>query len=326
MALLILALLTLYVLGPGLVEVFSSAPRLRELEWWWFPLMLLLEAGSYACFWTVQWISVRQAAWWPVIGSQLAGNAFGRVVPGGGAAAGALQYRILLDNGTPAGAAATGLTAANLLCFGVLLGLPVLVIPALLQGAVPASLRSLVAWGLMILVGLLVGAVVLIVTDRPLRWVGRRAQRARNRLRRHRPPMTDLPERLVRERDLVVKVVGEKWKRALLASVGRWLLDFAVLMAALEAVGSHPPLSLALLAYFGAQLLGQIPLTPGGLGFVEAGLTGTLALIGVSGGDAVLATLAYRLFSFWIPIPFGGVTWWLLQRGRRPVRALSAGE
>lgn len=33
----------------------------------------------------------------------------------------------------------------------------------------------------------------------------------------------------------------------------------------------------------------------GGLGFVEAGLTATLAL----------ATLAYRLFSFWLPIPVG---------------------
>ena len=62
-----------------------------------------------------------------------------------------------------------------------------------------------------------------------------------------------------------------------------------------------------LLAFFAAQLLGTLPLTPGGLGFVEAGLTGTLALAGVGAGAAVVATLAYRLVSFWLPIPAGGV-------------------
>jgi hypothetical protein len=40
---------------------------------------------------------------------------------------------------------------------------------------------------------------------------------------------------------------------------------------------------------------------------VEAGLTGTLALAGVGAGAAVVATLAYRLVSFWLPIPAGAV-------------------
>jgi len=38
---------------------------------------------------------------------------------------------------------------------------------------------------------------------------------------------------------------------------------------------------------------------------VEAGLTGTLALAGVNGGDAVLATLLYRLFAYWLYLPAG---------------------
>ncbi len=312
--LLTLVLLTLYVLGPGLVEVLSSAPRLREIGWWWFPLMLVLEAGSFACMWAVQWIAIRRVNWWQVSTSQLASNSFGRVVPGGGAAAGALQYRMLVDAGAPRGATATGLTAANLLTFGVLLGLPVLAVPAVLDGRVDSAVRSLLVWAAMILVALVAGGIVLVVTDTPLRRVGSVAQRVRNRLRRGRPPMTDLPERLVRERDLIVRVVGERWKRALTASLGKALLDFAVLLVALEAVGANPALSLVLLSYVAAQLLAQIPITPGGLGFVEAGLTGSLALAGVAGGDAVLATLAYRLFSYWLPIPIGGVCWWLFRR------------
>jgi hypothetical protein len=62
-----------------------------------------------------------------------------------------------------------------------------------------------------------------------------------------------------------------------------------------------------LLAFCTAQFLGTLPLTPGGLGFVEAGLTGTLVLAGVPAGAAVVATLAYRLVSFWLPIPAGGI-------------------
>jgi uncharacterized protein (TIRG00374 family) len=70
-------------------------------------------------------------------------------------------------------------------------------------------------------------------------------------------------------------------------------------------VGSTPRPSLVLLAFCAAQLLAQVPITPGGLGFVEAGLTATLTLAGVSPGDAVLATFAYRLLTYWLPLPLG---------------------
>ena len=58
----------------------------------------------------------------------------------------------------------------------------------------------------------------------------------------------------------------------------------------------------------------MIPLTPGGLGFVEAGLSGMLVLAGVSGQQAVVGTLAYRLVSFWLPLPIGGIAYLLFRR------------
>jgi hypothetical protein len=66
------------------------------------------------------------------------------------------------------------------------------------------------------------------------------------------------------------------------------------------------------------QRYGQVPLTPGGLGVVEAGLTGTLALIGVNGGAAVLATLAYGLFNYGMYLPAGLIG--LLLPGAPPTR------
>ena len=70
-----------------------------------------------------------------MVTSQLASNAFGRVVPGGVAAAGAMQYAMLTRAGVPAGSAASGMTASSVLVFGILLALPLLALPAVLFGA-----------------------------------------------------------------------------------------------------------------------------------------------------------------------------------------------
>jgi uncharacterized protein (TIRG00374 family) len=124
-------------------------------------------------------------------------------------------------------------------------------------------------------------------------------------VRRKRPAQHSLPQRLLRERDRIMQTFGPRSKQATAATAGRWLFDYLTLLAALYAVGAHPVPGLVLLAFCGAQILAQIPLTPGGLGFVEAGLTGMLALAGVAAGAAVVATLAYRLFSYWLPLPLG---------------------
>jgi uncharacterized protein (TIRG00374 family) len=67
------------------------------------------------------------------------------------------------------------------------------------------------------------------------------------------------------------------------------------------------------LAYAAAQLLALIPLTPGGLGFVEAGLVGTLTLAGVPAHEALTATLLYRLVAYWLPLPAGGIAYGLFR-------------
>jgi uncharacterized protein (TIRG00374 family) len=78
---------------------------------------------------------------------------------------------------------------------------------------------------------------------------------------------------------------------------------------------------LVLLAFVAASLLGMIPFSPGGLGFVEAGLAATLALSGITTGQAVLATLVFRLVSFWLPIPIGFAAWWVFRRRYPRARA-----
>jgi uncharacterized protein (TIRG00374 family) len=306
--LLVATAISLYLLAPALLQVFGAFDELDEISPLWFPAMIAPQVGSFACMWGIQRLAVRAEHWGPVITSQLASNAFGRVIPGGVAASGAMQYAMLVRGGVPAGAAASGMTASSLLLFGTLLALPLLATPAIVGGvAVDPHLARAALAGAVLFVLMVAAGAACVIWDRPLEHAGRAAQAIVNRLRPAREPISGLPERLLRERDIILRVLGRQWWEALLLAAGRWVLDYLTLIAALYAVGATPRASLVLLAFCAAQLLGTMPLTPGGLGFVEAGLTGTLALAGVGAGAAVVATLAYRLVSFWLPIPAGAV-------------------
>jgi uncharacterized protein (TIRG00374 family) len=188
----------------------------------------------------------------------------------------------------------------------MLLALPVLAIPTVLAGTpVDRTLTEAVYVGLAAFFLLIGSAAVLLATTRPLTLVAEIIQSLRNRVRRHHPPATDFVERALHERDALRGALGRNRWRALVAAAGNIGLDYLALLAALAAVGSQAPRSIVLLAYVAAVLLGLIPFTPGGLGFVEAGLTGTLVLAGVGTADAVVATLVYRLAAFWLPMPVG---------------------
>jgi putative heme transporter len=306
--LLAITAVSLYLLAPALLQVFGAYDRLNDFNPLWWLAMVALQIGSYACMWGVQKIAMRADSWGPVITSQLASNSFGRVVPGGVAASGAMQYAMLARGGVPAAQAASGMTASSLLVFGILLALPLLALPAILFGApVDPGLGRAALIGGVVFVLLFAAGTAAILWDRPLLAVGRAGQSLRNRIRRNKAPLHDLPKRLIRERNEVRDVLGANWWQALLLAAGRWVLDYLTLLAALTAVHGTPRPSTVLLAFCAAQFLGTLPLTPGGLGFVEAGLTGTLVLADVPTGAAVVATLAYRLVSFWLPIPAGAI-------------------
>lgn len=297
---------SLYLVFPKLVEVFSSWHQITRFSAGSLLAMVLLQVATNACMWDVQRVALRAARWRPVIASQLASNALSNIAPGGGPVGAALQYKMLVRAGLDGPATVGALTAVNLLLFGVLLALPVLAIPALLTGPVDRSLLQAAFVGVAAFVVIAAVVAVLLTTDRLLVWVGGVVQRVRNWLRKRRAaPITDLPQRLLASRDRIIRTLGPRWKRAVAGTVARWQFDYATLLVALAAIGSHPRPSLVLLAFCGARALANIPVTPGGLGFVEAGLTAMLVLAGVNPADAVLATFAYRLFSYWLPLPFG---------------------
>jgi len=302
--------LALYGVGPAVIDVLGGWRHLDEVAPGWWVAVLATQVAGWACLWAVQRLALRPRGWFAVATSQLASGALGRVVPGGAAAAAALQYRMLWQAGLARPVVATGLAAGSILLLAALAALPLLAVPALIAGRrIPDGLLNAGALALVIFAFLFALGALLVVSDRVVRWVGRTVTAVLRRVRPGHPPPEDLPERLSEQRLFVRRTLGRRWPAAVAAAEGRWLFDFLTLLAALQAVDARPRLSLALLAYCAAQLLAQVPITPGGLGIVEAGMTGTLALAGVPAAAAAVAVLAYRMASYWLPLPVGGVAW-----------------
>jgi uncharacterized protein (TIRG00374 family) len=309
----LIAGVSIYLVFPAITEVFASWPRLSTLDPRWFALAVAAEIAHFTCTFALQRLALRTKAWFPVVTSQLAGNAITLIMPGGAAVGAAVQFRMLATSGSETDSTVGGLAAFSLLGVGGLLALPVFALPVILLGA-PTNrglVNAAVVGAVAFVIFAALGAVIL-VYDAPLRWTGRVAQRLWNLVMRKRP-LEGLDATLLAQRNEIRTALGQQWWQALLLSAGRLAFDYLCLLAALRATGAHPRPSLILVAYAVAGIVGMIPATPGGLGLVEASLTGLLVLAEVNSSQALLATLTYRLASYWVPLLAGPVAYGLFQ-------------
>jgi uncharacterized protein (TIRG00374 family) len=314
-AFLVVTLIAFYFVLPGLLATFDALPRLRDVSPAWFVVVLALESASFVCLWELQRIALRTSSWFAVAASHTAANAVNRAVPGGVAAGGALQLKMLHQAGFDIPTATSALTATGLLSTGILFALPVVALPLLPFVAINAQLVEGALLAVVLFLVLLAFSAVLIRSDRAVALVGHVVEWMAARFRIG--AATGLADRVVESRDVVRDALRDSWRRAVPAAAANQLLDYLALEASLLAVGADIDPLLVLLAYVTAATLSMIPITPGGLGFVEAGLTGVLTLAGATPDEAVLATLLYRLFSYWLPIPVGlGASIWFSRRYR----------
>ena len=223
-------------------------------------------------------------------------------------------------SGIDAAPAASAIAATTVLSLGTLFALPIVTLSFALVGAPAPSSLVYVALGGAVLFLVLFGLGALFMsTDRPLRVIGRHVER----LIGHRGKLHLTAAGIEDERDRLRETLGSRWRGALAFSAAIWGFDYLSLVAVLVALHTTPQLSLVLLAFTAAKILGMVPITPGGLGIVEAGLTGMLTLAGIPAGAALLATLAYRLASYWLTLP-AGIAAWILYRHRYPTVDVSS--
>ena len=165
-----------------------------------------------------------------------------------------------------------------------------------------AALRTAALIGTVVLAVVVSGFAVGLWKARWARRLGNVAARIATRARilvRRRPVGWD-GESFVSFRSQALGLLRRRWHVLTLATLAGHLTVFALLVVCLHVVGttaSEVSLVEAFAAWALVRILGALPLTPAGVGFVEIGLSGALVGFGAPNAEAVAATLLYRALS-----------------------------
>jgi uncharacterized membrane protein YbhN (UPF0104 family) len=130
-----------------------------------------------------------------------------------------------------------------------------------------------------------------------------------------RLPLTggNWPARLNSLRDDTIWLLRDRGKYLTFWTLAGHANLYLLLVVCIRAVGvASTDLSMAaiLAAFAFGRLLTALPVTPGGLGIMEVGLTGALTTVGDPSHAAIVAAvLLYRFMTFLVPIPLGAIAW-----------------
>jgi uncharacterized membrane protein YbhN (UPF0104 family) len=323
------AIVGLYFLLPKLAGLNQTWGQLEHGNPWWLAAgggLELLSVASYATlFRTVCARGYPRLTWRASIEIPLAGIAAIRLLAAAGAGGVAISVWALRRAGMSARLIACRMAAVYALQYS--LYLLALVVGGLglwagvFAGGGPPELTLLpallgaAALGLGAAMGLLPGDF-----ERRLEKVSRRS----GRIGRLAARLATLPATLGAGVRTAAGLIRER-RLGLLGAVGYWGFDIAVLGVSFKAFGSAVPVDVLVLGYFLGTLGSLLPL-PGGIGGVEGGMIGAFAAFNVSADQAVIAVLAYRAISFWLPTLPGIAGYLSLRRTVRGWREADAAQ
>ena len=269
-ALIVVSLVGLYLLVPKLAGLNQTWGRLDHGDPLWLGAAAGLElvsiVGYAVLFRTVFGRGVPRLDWRVSVQIPLAGIAAIRLLAAAGAGGVAVTVWALGRAGMDSRVIACRIVANLVLQYAVYLG--ALVVCAML---VPADL------------------------ERRLRRIESGPRRWRRLVER----LASAPTALGTGARTAVELVRER-RPGLLGAIAYWGFDIGALGCSFRAFGGHPAFAVLVLGYFLGALGGLLPL-PGGIGGVEGATIGVFAAFGIPGGQALIAVLAYRAISFWLP-------------------------
>ena len=240
------------------------------------------------------------------------------LAPGGPAVGVALSYGMLRSWGFKRKDVTLAVALTGTWNQFIMLGLPSLALALLtIVGEHHSLLKTVALIGLGVFVIAASSYAAGLSSRRLARWAGNLSARIASwglRIFR-RGPVSWTGETFAGFRAEAVELLGRRWHVLTAATLAGQLTVFLVLLACLR-VFDVPPGQVTLIEAFAAwalvRLLGSIPITPGGLGIVELGLT--TALVGFGGGNAQVVTsvLVYRFLTIVPTLLLGllaGATW-----------------
>jgi uncharacterized protein (TIRG00374 family) len=213
----------------------------------------------------------------------------------------------------------------------VKLGLPVIALVLLaLTGDLRAEFVPAAIVGVAVMAVTIVAFALLLRSDRLAAAIGERigavASAIGRRLHHDLGSRQAWGERAVQFRERTVGLIHDRWVALSITALVGHLSLWLVLLVAVRAVGiSEAQVSWTevLAAFAFVRLISAIPITPGGLGVVELGLTAALASGQTSqvANQAAAAVLLYRALTYLLPIPVGVAcyVYWRVSRRRHPV-------
>ena len=238
-------------------------------------------------------------------------------IPAGGAVGLAVQYAMLASYRVSSAAATTGIAITSVWSVFMTLGLPVLgVLFLLLSGENPSQYLTAAVLGVLAIGGAVLVFALILRSEELARKIGHIGQRLADPVLRRFHKQVDVVQEVLNFRGQIVGVVSKHWISITISNFGMIFGQFLILFVAIRAVSDGRSAGLTAAEAFAAFAISRlgtmIPLTPGGLGTVDAALTALLVAFGMDQNDALAATLVWRASS-WVPQVFLGVItflWW----------------
>lgn len=280
---------------------------------WLIGVALLMEAASYLgysyFFYRLCRPGTPRLTFPRALHTQVTAYGIGNVTPGGGAGGLYFYYKGLTNNGCEPERSVAYVVVANLISGAVLAA-------AFSLGAVMATVTGLLSPGYS--VAALAGAALMdgvflacfLLLLKPgvllsaLQWLRPGLQK----MSRGRLTLSEKVDETVVESGAQLRSLFRDRGRlagTMAGSMGYWALDMLCLAMCFLAFSRSVNLWVLLFGYGVGMAMMVVPVTHGGLGLVEGSLVLVYVAMGIRPEVAIAGVLAYRLFSFWIPIPLG---------------------
>jgi uncharacterized protein (TIRG00374 family) len=225
------------------------------------------------------------------------------IAPGGAAVGIGLAYAILRSWRFSVGSVGLATALTGIWNQLALLGFPAVALALLtLKQEQNALLQSVALIGLAVFVVAIAAFTGALATPKLAHFIGRETIRLVNWVLGifRRGPVGWTADSFVRFRNRAVGLLRHRWIALTLATLAGQLSVFVLFLVSLRVLGvsaGEVGAVEAFAAWSLTRLLGSLPITPGGLGVVEVGLTTALVGFGGANAEVVAAVLVYRFLS-----------------------------
>jgi uncharacterized protein (TIRG00374 family) len=319
----------IYAFGlPRIAEFSDVWIAVQRMTWLEAATLTALAFWNLFTYWLVEVASLPGLNYWQAMKVVSTSTAIANTMPGGGAFGLATTTAMYRTYGFKNSTIATCIVTQGAWNNFVKLGMPVVALALLaITGGANTGLVVASFVGLAILIFAAVVFTLTLRSEKAARAVARRAGRVvaviRGLLRKERDGGA-VADGILRFRSETRELVKHRWLRLTWTVLVSHLSLYVMLLLSLRHVGvpeSEVGWIEVLAAFAFVRLISALPITPGGVGVVELGLTAALIAAGGHEAPVIAGVLVFRALSYLLPIVFGGITYVYWRKGAARRRA-----